>query len=82
MGRATKPQTFCLYTFLIAIMLSSFTYGKGIYVDVNVAGEDVVPHIQWSQPPVEIDPNVDVPPVFFGWSEPARSTEYTGSKRQ
>ncbi|MBN2180636.1 MAG: hypothetical protein JW715_01885 [Sedimentisphaerales bacterium] len=47
-----------------------------------VPGEGRGPHIKWSQPPIEIDPNVDAPPVFCGWGEPARSTEQSGSKRQ
>jgi len=31
-----------------------------------------LPHIKWSQPPIEIDPNPDVDslPVFCGWDEP------------
>ncbi len=42
------------------------------------------PHVKWSQPPIETDPNVDpnTPPVFCGWNEPARSTQDLGDKRQ
>jgi len=40
------------------------------------------PHVKWSQPPVEVDPNPEVPPVFCGWDEPARSTHTEGSRRQ
>ncbi|MBN1505443.1 MAG: cadherin-like domain-containing protein [Sedimentisphaerales bacterium] len=47
-----------------------------------VPGEGDLPHLKWSQPPVEIDPNVDAPPVFCGWDEPARSTQQSGSRRQ
>jgi hypothetical protein len=49
-----------------------------------VPGEGDVPHLKWSQPPIEIDPNLDpnVPPVFCGWDEPARSTQSGGSTRQ
>lgn len=50
--------------------------------DPNVPGKEEHPGIKWSQPPVEIDPNVDAPPVFCGWNEPARSTQYSGSRRQ
>jgi hypothetical protein len=47
-----------------------------------VPGEGPIPHIKWSQPPIERDPNMDTPPVFCGWDEPARSTEQTGLRRQ
>jgi hypothetical protein len=47
-----------------------------------IPGEGQVPHVKWSQPPIEIDPNINVPPVFCGWDEPARSIEQSGSKRQ
>jgi hypothetical protein len=40
------------------------------------------PHVKWSQPPIEIDPNLELPPVFCGWGEPARSTEDSGQIRQ
>jgi len=40
------------------------------------------PLLMWSQPPIEIDPNVDTPMVFCGWDEPARSTEQSGQRRQ
>jgi len=47
---------------------------------------DIEPfHLKWSQPPIQIDPNLDpnnAPPIFCGWHEPARSTENTGQKRQ
>jgi hypothetical protein len=46
-----------------------------------VPGEVSMPHIKWSQPPVEIAPNIDAPPVFCGWGEPARSTESSGQRR-
>jgi len=48
----------------------------------GVPDEEQVTHVKWLQPPIEIDPNVDVPPVFCGWSEPARSTEQSGLRRQ
>jgi len=40
--------------------------------------------VKWSQPPIEIDPSPDhnMPPVFCGWNEPARSTQRSGSRRQ
>lgn len=49
-----------------------------------VSGEGEVPHVKWSQPPIEIDPNADpnVLPVFCAWNEAARSTQQTGSRRQ
>jgi hypothetical protein len=47
-----------------------------------VPGEGDQPHLKWSQPPIEIDPNVDAPPVFCGWDESARSTQQSGSLRQ
>ena len=43
---------------------------------------DIPPFLIWSRPPIEIYPNVDMPPMFCGWSEPARSTEQTGMRRQ
>jgi hypothetical protein len=48
----------------------------------GVPGEGQRPHVKWSQPPVEIDPNVQKPPVFCGWNEPARSTQSSGQSRQ
>lgn len=36
----------------------------------------------WSQTPIEIDPDVELSPLFCGWTEPARSTEQTGQRRQ
>jgi uncharacterized delta-60 repeat protein len=40
------------------------------------------PSLAWSQTPLEIEPNIQQEPIFCGWSEPARSTEQTGQKRQ
>jgi hypothetical protein len=48
----------------------------------GVPGEEDLPHVKWSQPPIEIDPNINVPPMFCGWNEPARSTEQSGQIRQ
>jgi hypothetical protein len=48
----------------------------------GVPGEQEMPHVKWSQPPIEIDPNVEVPPVFCGWNESARSTQQSGLRRQ
>ena len=48
----------------------------------GVPGQGDPPHVKWSQPPIEIDPNVEEPPVFCGWDEPARSTESSGQRRQ
>jgi len=48
-------------------------------------GDSASPHLKWSQPPVEIDPNLDPAsgaPIFYGWHEPARSTQTSGNKRQ
>ncbi|MBN1361256.1 MAG: hypothetical protein JW993_11715, partial [Sedimentisphaerales bacterium] len=49
-----------------------------------IPDEFAPPHVKWSQPPLEIDPNADsnVPAVFCGWDEAARSTHRTGSQRQ
>jgi uncharacterized delta-60 repeat protein len=43
---------------------------------------DILPSLMWSQPPIEINPNVEQASIFCGWDEPARSTEQTGQKRQ
>lgn len=48
----------------------------------GVDSEQETPHVKWSQPPIKIDPNIDVPPVFCGWNEPARSTQQSGLSRQ
>jgi len=48
----------------------------------GMPGEGDVPHVKWSQPPIEIDPNVELPPVFCGWDEAARSTDSSGTRRQ
>jgi len=50
--------------------------------NIPIEPNDIPPFLIWSRPPIDIEPNVDMPPVFFGWSEPARSTEQTGQKRQ
>ncbi|MBP7053172.1 MAG: cadherin-like domain-containing protein [Phycisphaerae bacterium] len=47
-----------------------------------VPGEGEMPHVKWSQPPIEIDPNVETPPVFCGWDEAARSTQQGNNRRQ
>ena len=54
--------------------------GSNIMI-VTVPAKEEVPHVKWSQPPIETDPNVDMPPVFCGWDEPARSTEQSGQRR-
>jgi len=41
-----------------------------------------MPSLVWSNPPIEIDPDIQQEPVFCGFGEPARSTEQTGQKRQ
>jgi len=41
-----------------------------------------IPSLVWSQPPIEIDPDIQQEPIFCGFGEPARSTEQTGQKRQ
>jgi hypothetical protein len=40
--------------------------------------------VVWSQPPIEIAPLLDpnVQPVFYGWGEPARSTQKSDASRQ
>jgi len=49
----------------------------------HVPGEgEPPPHVKWSQPPIEINPNLELPPVFCGFDEPARSTEQSGQSRQ
>ena len=50
--------------------------------DIPIEPNDIPPFLIWSRPPIEIEPDVDMLPVFCGWSEPARSTERTGQKRQ
>ncbi|MFC1781786.1 GEVED domain-containing protein, partial [Planctomycetota bacterium] len=46
-----------------------------------VSGEGEVPHVKWSQPPIEIDPNLNEDPVFCGWGEVATSTGNEGELR-
>ncbi|MHC4440401.1 MAG: delta-60 repeat domain-containing protein, partial [Planctomycetota bacterium] len=41
-----------------------------------------IPSLMWSQPPVEIDPNIQQEPVFCGYGEPAQSTQQNGLRRQ
>ncbi|MHC4499129.1 MAG: DUF7901 domain-containing protein, partial [Planctomycetota bacterium] len=36
------------------------------------------PHLKWSQPPIEIDPNI-WPPVYCGWDEPSWTTDPYGT---
>jgi hypothetical protein len=45
-------------------------------------GEEQGLHVKWSQPPIEIDPNVEQTPVFCGWDEPAFSVQTSGQQRQ
>lgn len=37
-----------------------------------------VPHLKWSQPPIEIDPNNEMP-VYCGWDEPSYSAPMVGA---
>jgi hypothetical protein len=37
-----------------------------------------VPHLKWSQPPIEIDPNSKTP-VYSGWDEPSYATPIAGT---
>ena len=42
------------------------------------------PHLKWSQPPIEIDPNPDPnsgPPVFCGWDQSSKSTVLGDQRR-
>jgi len=43
------------------------------------------PHVKWSQPPIEINPNIDPaseqPILYCGWNEPAFSAEPPGTPR-
>lgn len=50
-------------------------------VDSNEPGIDSA-YFHWSQPPVEIDPNLEEEPTLCGWHETARSTEQSGETRQ
>ena len=34
-------------------------------------GEGELPHVKWSQPPIEIDPDIESWPVYCGWDEPS-----------
>ncbi len=47
----------------------------------GVPGEVERPHLKWSQPPIEIDPNLDAPPVFCGWGEVSTSAQDLGGRR-
>ncbi len=47
----------------------------------GVPGEGQRPHVKWSQPPMEIDPNIQQPPVFCGWSEVSSSAQDLGGRR-
>jgi hypothetical protein len=80
-------QTFPVFpvTHTVTVQLNTLPWGVlfgNQQTGPGVPGEEEVPHIKWSQPPIEIDPNVDIPPVFCGWDEPARSTKQTGQIRQ
>lgn len=46
-------------------------------------GEGVRQHLKWSQPPIEIDPNLDpdVQPVFCGWNQPSQSSVLEDQRR-
>ncbi|MBN2589294.1 MAG: hypothetical protein JXA96_05505 [Sedimentisphaerales bacterium] len=71
-----KSVSYKLVLLLFSILITpafGFEYDFG---DVN----DL--HIQWSQPPIEIDPNINTPPVFSGYGEPARSTHNSDYRRQ
>jgi len=47
----------------------------------GVPGEGRRPHVKWSQPPLEIDPNIDHPPVFCGWNQSSKSTVLADGRR-
>jgi len=48
----------------------------------GMPGEGERRHLKWSQPPIEIDLDVEAAPIFCGWDEPARSTQREDSRRQ
>ena len=72
------------------IQLADISFSSGVPAEVAADAEFVVgepleppaqPHIKWSQPPIEIDPNVDAPPAFCGWREVSTSARNVGSRR-
>ena len=56
-----------------------------IVISLMIAGvlpQRAMPQVTWSQPPLEIDPNVAEAVVLCGWNEAARSTQAEGLRRQ
>jgi hypothetical protein len=45
-----------------------------VQIDPAPAPKPATPHLKWSQPPIEIDPNI-WPPVYCGWDEPSWTTD-------
>ncbi len=75
MNRRTRVYAGFLVLSVVLSRTSSVLAVKGV-------GEVDTSPVIWSQPPIEIDPNLDETPVFWGWDEPARSTAYEGQRRQ
>jgi hypothetical protein len=49
-----------------------------VQIDAPPGPKPPTPHLKWSQPPIEIDPNI-WPPVYCGWDEPSWTTDPHGT---
>ncbi|UCD51066.1 MAG: hypothetical protein JSW27_00235 [Phycisphaerales bacterium] len=50
-------------------------------VVVALGPQPAMSQVTWSQPPLEIDPNIGSTPLLCGSNESARSTQYEGARR-
>jgi hypothetical protein len=57
-------------------------YGESIDLAFAITTEpqqpvakEPVPHLKWSQPPIEIDPDIYETPIYCGWDEPSYISE-------
>jgi len=74
------------------ILGSPYMFGQPIYWPTRTQSWDMafelttkeippkkpVPHLKWSQPPIEVDPNSEIP-EYSGWDQPSYATPIAGT---
>jgi len=84
------PWTFARFRYSSQGGLSySGSAGDGEVEDYRITIEPMATHgaavepnyVKWSQPAIEVDPQIGLAPVFCGWDEPSSSTRVAGQAR-
>jgi hypothetical protein len=74
------------------VLGSPYLFGQAIYYPTRTMSWDMafelttkelppkkpVPHLKWSQPPIEVDPNSEIP-EYSGWDQPSYATPIAGT---